>query len=78
MIDREIAAKNPFALLWRPALLLNTGMPLVAAARKRAEEDPVTAASLIARAVLLHHQALDGDVSSTLLEATLVRLGARW
>jgi hypothetical protein len=78
VIDREIAGKNPLALLWRPALLLNTAAPLVAAARTRAEEEPALAASMLARALLLKHGALERDTSQTLLEATLARMGARW
>ncbi|HUQ07227.1 MAG TPA: ATP-binding protein [Kofleriaceae bacterium] len=78
VIDRDIAGKNPMALLWRPALLLNTAAPLVVAARKRAEEDPALAASHLARALLLKHRALDAEASTTLLQATLSRLGARW
>ena len=78
VIERETAGKNPLALLWRPTLLVNASTPLVAAARRRAEDDAVTAASLVARALLLRHRALDGDVSQELLAATLARLGARW
>jgi hypothetical protein len=78
VIDREIAARNPLALLWRPALLLNTLDPVVTAARRRAAQDPITAASLVARALLLQRGALDPDASQTLFEATLLRLGARW
>lgn len=78
VIERETAGKSPLALLWRPALLLNTRAPLVAAARRRAEVDPTTAASMLARALLLHHRTLDATGSQELLEATLARLGARW
>lgn len=78
VLERDIIGKNPFALLWRPVLLLNAGDELIAAARQRAETDAVGAASGLARAVLKDHGELDENSSKTLMVETLRRLGARW
>jgi molecular chaperone HtpG len=78
VLEDEIVGKNPFALLWRPVLLLNAGDDRIVAARRRAESDAVGAASVLARAVLKRHDALDADSSETLMVETLRRLGASW
>ena len=69
VVDREEAAKNPFALLGRRPLVLSISHPIVRAARKH--EDPRVAASHLARAVLLHHRLLDEDRSHKILEIAL-------
>lgn len=74
VIDRVTAARNPFALLRRPPLLLSAGHPLVGAAR-HGDGDPALAASHLARAVLLHYRLLDVDRSAELLAHALDRLG---
>jgi hypothetical protein len=66
VVDRDEAAKNPFALLGRRPLVLSIGHPLVHAARKH--DDPRVAASHLARAVLLHHRLLDEERSLAILE----------
>ncbi len=75
ILDHETASASPFRWLRRRALVLNAGDAVVAAARARADEDPVGAASALARVVLLHHGKLDAGASARLLEATLSELG---
>lgn len=69
VVDRDEAAKNPFALLGRRPLVLSVGHPLVHAARNH--DVPRVAASHLARAVLLHHRLLDEDRSLAILEMSL-------
>jgi molecular chaperone HtpG len=69
VVDREEAAKNPFALLGRRPLVLSIAHPIVRAARQH--DDPRLAASHLARAVLLHHRLLDEDRSHKILEIAL-------
>src|SRR6185503_18083079 len=59
LVNGERARRSPFGIFGRGALLLSAGHPHVAAARGLAVADPVGAASLLARAVLLHYRALD-------------------
>lgn len=73
VIDREDAAKNPFTLLGRRALALSVAHPHVAAARRH--QDPVLAATHLARIVLLQYGALDRRRSHALLEHALAGLG---
>jgi hypothetical protein len=69
VVDREEAAKNPFALLGRRPLVLSISHPIVHAARKH--EDPRVAASHLARAVLLQHRLLDEERSNKILDIAL-------
>lgn len=69
VVERDEAAKNPFALLGRRPLVLSIGHPIVHAARKH--DDPRVAASHLARAVLLHHRLLDEKRSLEILEIAL-------
>jgi hypothetical protein len=73
VVDRDTAAKNPFALLGRRPLVLSIAHPLVQAARSH--DDPKLAASHLARAVLLHHRLLDKDRSQRLLDLALDEAG---
>jgi hypothetical protein len=73
VIDQATAARSPFAMLRRPPLVLAAGHPLVTAARRH--PDPGLAASLLARAVLLHYRLLDVSRSEELLGKALDRLG---
>lgn len=73
VIERAAAARSPFAMLRRPPLVLAIDHPLVAAARRN--PDPGLAASLLARAVLLHYRLLDVARSEALLDRALRRLG---
>jgi hypothetical protein len=73
VVDRDESVKNPFAFLGRRALALSTEHPLVAAAREA--DDPVLAATHLARAVLLQYGLLDGRRSSQVLELALDRIG---
>jgi len=75
LVDRDEAVRSPFGLLRRPALVLSATHATVAAARERAVSDPTSAASCLARALLLRHACLDVDRSEALLEETLSRLG---
>ncbi|HWO21475.1 MAG TPA: ATP-binding protein [Kofleriaceae bacterium] len=74
VVDQTTAARSPFGMLRRPPLVLSVGHPLVAAARLH--PDPAAAASLLARAVLLHYRLLDVERSEAILGRTLDRLGA--
>jgi molecular chaperone HtpG len=74
IVDRDAAAKNPFALLGRRPLVLSTAHPIVQAAR--AHDDPRLAAAHLARAVLLHHRLLDVERSHRILELALANSGA--
>jgi hypothetical protein len=71
-LDRETAAKSPFALLRSPPLVLSRAHPVVAAALRG---EPGLAASHLARALLLHYRLLTAERSEALLAATLARLG---
>ena len=73
VIDQATAARSPFAMLRRPPLVLAVGHPLVAAARQH--PDLGLAASILARAVLLHYRLLDVPRSEALLAKALDRLG---
>jgi molecular chaperone HtpG len=74
VVDRDAAAKNPFALLGRRPLVLSVGHPLVQAARTH--DDPKLAAAHLARAVLLQHRLLDAARSARILDRALVNTGA--
>jgi molecular chaperone HtpG len=70
-VDRDEAARNPFAFLQRRPLILSIEHDHVRAAR--AHDDPVLAASLLARAVLLQHRLLTPERSHRMLERLLAR-----
>ena len=72
VVDRDEAARDPFALLRRRVLVLSADHPQVRAARG---SDPVLAASHLARAVLLQHQLLDESRSRKIVEHALARIG---
>jgi molecular chaperone HtpG len=72
VVDRDEAARDPFALLRRRVLVLSAEHPDVRAARSG---DPVLAASLLARAVLLQHRLLDASRSRKIVEHTLAQVG---
>jgi len=72
VVDRDEAARDPFALLRKRVLVLSVEHPQVAAARSG---DPVVAASHLARAVLLQHRLLDADRSRGIVEYALARVG---
>ncbi len=72
VVDRDEAARDPFALLRRRVLVLSVEHPQVRAARGA---DPVTAASHLARAVLLQNRLLTADRSRQILDYALERVG---
>jgi molecular chaperone HtpG len=72
VVDRDEAARDPFALLRRRVLVLSVAHPAVRAARGG---DPVIAASHLARAVLLRHRLLDEDRSRRIVDHALERVG---
>ncbi|HEU4615546.1 MAG TPA: ATP-binding protein [Kofleriaceae bacterium] len=72
VVDREEAARDPFALLRRRVLVLSVAHPQVRAARRG---DPVLAASHLARAVLLQHRLLNEKRSRRIVEHALARVG---
>jgi molecular chaperone HtpG len=72
VVDRDEAARNPFAMLIRRVLVLSADHPQVRAARGG---DPVVAASHLARAVLLQHRLLDTSRSRKIAEYALERVG---
>lgn len=73
VVSRDDAKRSPFTLLRRRALVLSRTHPVVAAAL--GSDDPVLAASHLARALLLHYRLLDVARSTVILERTLARLG---
>jgi hypothetical protein len=72
VVDRDEAARDPFALLRKRVLVLSVEHPQVRAARGG---DPAVAASHLARAVLLQHHLLDTDRSRKIVEHALDRVG---
>jgi len=73
MLDRDDAVKNPFAMLGRRVLALSTKHPLVRSAREA--DDPVLAATHLARAVLLQYGLLDESRSHKVLLHALAKIG---
>ena len=67
------ADADPFRLLLRPALVLSAAHPIVDKARRAT--DPVLAAALLARAILLDARVLTGERDEALFSAALARLG---
>jgi hypothetical protein len=72
VVDRDEAARDPFALLRKRVLVLSVMHPTVRAARGH---DPIVAASHLARAVLLQHRLLTEDRSRQIVEYALERVG---
>jgi len=72
VVDRDQAARDPFAFLRPRVLVLSAEHPQVRAARGG---DPVLAASHLARAVLLQHRLLTANRSREIAERTLARVG---
>jgi hypothetical protein len=75
VIERDVGMANPFRRFRRRALVLNAGDPVTQGARRRAARDPLEAAAMLARSVLLHHGELDAAASERILHATVGRLG---
>lgn len=73
VVDREDAARDPFAFLRRRVLVLSVDHPHVRAARSG---DPLVAASHLARAVLLQHALLDDVRSEAILDHVLERVSS--
>jgi molecular chaperone HtpG len=74
VIDLDQSRENPFALLRRRPLVLVADHAVVRAARARAANDPVAAASYLARGVFLAYRMLDVERSEKVLRATLDRI----
>ncbi len=74
VLSHTDARADPFKLVSRPPLVLNARSVHVQRARARAELDPVAAANLLARAILLSRDKLDDDRSEDLLEHGLAAL----
>jgi molecular chaperone HtpG len=74
VVDRDVASRTPFARLRSVPLVISADHPHVAAARS-ATDEPVLAASHLARAVLLQFRLLDVERSAAILGATLDRIG---
>jgi hypothetical protein len=72
VVDRDEAARDPFAFLRRRVLVLSVDHPQVRAARRG---DPLLAASHLARAVLLQHRLLNERRSRRIVEHALARVG---
>jgi molecular chaperone HtpG len=75
LIDRKRGGRRAFGTLRTRPIILSANHPLIAAARKRAADDPVTAGSLVARQILLDHKLLDVARSQSVLDRALSRLG---
>ncbi len=73
VLDPDEAVKNPFAFLGRRTLALSVRHPLVVAAREA--DDPVLAATHLARAILLQYGLLDAKRSLQVLDLALDRIG---
>lgn len=71
LIHRRRAGRKPLGLLSRAPIVINAGFAPVAAARAAAVRDPIGAASVLARLVLLGVGLLDAERSAKLLTATL-------
>jgi molecular chaperone HtpG len=65
---------DPFAWLLRSELVLNARHPMVDRARRRAASDPLTAASILARLLMLQHGDLDRRRSEALAVETIARI----
>ncbi len=74
LADSDRAERNPFHLLRRLPLVLNARAPHVELARKRASSDAATAATLLARTILLEREVLDDRRSERMVERGLERL----
>jgi molecular chaperone HtpG len=72
VVDRDEAARDPFALLRKRVLVFSAEHPQVRAARGG---DPIIAASHLARAVLLQHGLLTEGRSRKIVEYALERVG---
>jgi len=72
VVDRDEAARDPFALLRKRVLVLSVEHPTVRAARAG---DPVVAASHLVRAVLLQHRLLSESRSRKIVDYALERVG---
>jgi molecular chaperone HtpG len=72
VVDRDEAARDPFAILRRRVLVLSADHSQVRCARSR---DPIIAASHLARAVLLQHRLLTEWRSRQIVEYALERVG---
>lgn len=68
ILDRAQATRNPFRILKRPALILNSESTPIEAVRRKAETEPYVAAESMARLLLLGCDKLDTDRSEELLE----------
>jgi molecular chaperone HtpG len=75
LVERRRAGRKAFGLLSRAPLILSAEHAAVVAARRRADTEPVAAASLLARLLLLDAGELDATRSERLLDATLAALG---
>jgi molecular chaperone HtpG len=71
LIDRRRAGRKPFGRLSRAPVVLNARHAQVAAARALAPSDPIAAASMLARLLLLVAGVLDIERSERLFAATL-------
>lgn len=76
LLTRDDAARDPFRRLRRPALWIDAGAPIVAAARRAAEREPALAGALLARAVLVAHGSLDDELDDAWIAAAIAELGA--
>lgn len=76
VLHTDARGANPFRMLMRPALVINSGSEAVKAARQKAEAEPYLAAEAIARLLLLGRDRLDIDTSEQLLTCGLDRLMA--
>jgi molecular chaperone HtpG len=74
LVERKRTTRKPFGLFRRPPIVIDARVHAVAAARELAETDPATAASVLARLVLVDTGALDVARSELLFAATLIAL----
>lgn len=74
ILDNTRAVRNPFRVLRRPALILNTTLASVGVARTKAETEPYVAAQGLARLILLDLEKLDSKRSEKLLDSGLEQL----
>ena len=74
LLSESQADSDPFRLFARPALVVNVGNKEVAAARELAVLDPLAAANLLARHLLLEHEKSSRSNSEKLLNFALSEL----
>lgn len=75
-VTHDEATEDPFRMLMRPPLVLNTEAPIVAQARELARDHPRFAGAMLARAVLVERGRLDESADDDWLEHAFAEMDA--